>query len=337
MKLIVGIAATAALGLLPMAAQAQQPKLIQGGEEGVFTRYYSDAYVVAAGDPECAPEAELEPGICFDDAIDFMSDYGLRSTLVIGSTAMGDTISPMALAISGAIFRLSSGADGFEVERLTKSELRISRSCGRIEGEAIKHQWSSDTRVRALVSTALVVCDGGIPTSFRGAPQAQQTVPEYEPQAGVRVNVGGSTVPFSQAPFAEEAVFIYEFYGDQTLLVYPQNCLPEDRLFDGACFSQVKSFMQQRGITDQNVIKADGNYQIGSRLSFSNQADVIKVLTNRNYDNWKARHAHTFDSGVRYPGGCRNIQDRNDSGVIVTGSGMVQFYKWMACPQLTFR
>ena len=339
MKSIVRLAVAAAAGLLPMTAHAQQPKLIQGGEdEGVFTRFYSEAYVVAAGKPDCAPEAELEPGMCFDDAIGFLQLTGVSSVLVMGSTMMSDSVSPMALAISGSVFELTANADGIEVERLEKSELRISSRCGRIQGEAVRHQWGGDTRVRTLLSSATVVCDGGIPSNVRGVPEPSQTFPAQMPVAGSKAKFGGPSVPYSEAPMAQPVVFIYEFYGDQTLLVYPEGCIPEDRLFNGACFSQVKSYMQQNGITDLNVIATDGNYNVGSQLAFGNgPADVIKVLTNRNYDGWKARHSPTFDSGVRYPNGCQTIRSQQESGVIIVSPGVAQFYKWMQCPRLNIR
>ena len=317
--------------------QPRQPKLIKEGEPGRIVEVVGDNLIVVTGKLDC-PEWSLVSGICFADVMGQMQQSGEPVLRTIGTGLREDEITAQTLASTGTVYDVKRQGESFAVTKVGSLDMAVPQRCGRLNGHLMRVAFDETGAQRTLRSRVNVVCDGGAPLGNTSGLQPTQTLGDDPVAPGYRASLGEAVQQFTRTPVAGPALSIYEFYGDETLVVYPQNCIPEDRLFDGACFSSVKSYMQQYGYTDFNVIKTDANYRIGSELSFSGPASIIKVLTGSDYTSWKARHSVSYDPGVRWPGSCQNYgYDPNQKGVVVTGSGRAQFFTRMACPPLTFR
>lgn len=298
---------------------------------------FGDNLIVATAKPDC-PEWSMVGGICFADVMMQMQQSGEPVLHTIGTDMQSDGLTAQSLAAYGTMYDVKLQGESFAVTKVGALDLMVPSRCGRLNGHMIRPVFDDSGTQRTLRTRVNVVCDGGAPLGNTRGLVATTTLGDGPLAPGEKAFLGEQVQPYSLTPAAGPALSIYEFYGDETLLVYPQTCAPEDRLFDGACFSQVKYYMQQYRYTDFNVIKTDANYRVGSTLSFNGPADVIKVLTGPDYTAWKARHAVSFDPGVRMPSGCQSYgYDPNQSGVVVTSPGRAQFYKRMACPPLTFR
>lgn len=316
--------------------QPRQPKLIQEGEPGHVVEVVGDNLIVVTGKLDC-PEWSLVGGICFADVMGQMQQSGEPILRTIGTALREDEITSQLLASKGIVYDVKRQGESFAVTKVGALDVMVPQRCGRLNGHFIRSAFDDSGPQRTLRSRVNVICDGGAPLGNTSNLQPTQTLGDGPLMPGYKASLDEAARAFSMTPLAGPALSIYEFYGDETLVVFPQNCVPEDRLFDGACFSNVKSYMQQYGYTDFNVVKTDANYRVGSVLPDS-QMSVIKVLTGGDFTAWKARHASRYDAGLRYPGGCQTYgYDPNKSGVIITGAGRAQFYERMACPPLTFR
>lgn len=320
------------------AAAQMQPKLIREGVPGRIVRVSGDSPIVVMAKADC-PAWSLVDGICFADVIVEMQQTGQDVLRTFGANSTDETLAAQQLALLGQVYDVKKQGEAYMVNKVGPLDVTIPRRCGRLQGQNIQVQFDTSSPKKTLYSTIVVVCDGGAPLS-NASLEPTLDLPGLPVIPGAQAKLGEPGIPSLQAPIAGAALSIYEFYGDETLVVYPQNgCAPEHRLFDGACFSSVMGHMQANGYTDMNVIKTDANYRVGSQLSFSGPADVIKVLTGGDYTSWKARHAVTFDAGVRYPNGCTRYPDYdpNREGVVIVRSNVAQFFTRMACPPLSYR
>lgn len=334
MKQIVVLAAVAAIighfGLV--GAWAQQPKLIKQGQAGQVVEVGGDNLIVVTGRADC-PSWSVVSDICFADVMGQMQQSGAPSLRTIGTSLQDEGLTPQRVASTGAVYEVVKQGESFAVTKVGPLDPMVPVRCGRLRGQSLRVEFDASAPQRTLRTNVTVVCDGGAPEGA-GSAMPTQRLPDGSPAPGELASLGEEAAPYSRIPMAGSPLSIYEFYGDTTLLVFPQaNCAPEDRLFNGACFSRVKGYMQQNGYRDVNVVLTDANYTIGSVLSMGH-ADVIKVLSG-DYVTWKARHAATYDAGIRYPGGCQYYgNDPNKEGVIIVGPGQAQFYERMACPPL---
>ncbi len=332
-RILAAAAVIAGYGL-STTALAQQPKLIQEGQPGSIVQIGGDNLIVATSKADCPAWAVVGDGVCFADVMVSMQQSGEESLHAIATGLPAEGLTAERLVATGFIYEVKKMGEQFAVNKFAAFDLMVPQRCGRLNGQQVRFAIDTTGPLHTLKSSALVICDGGTPTTPGASMAPTQTLPYSAPSPGYKVALGEAVRPFSRTPLAGPALAIYEFYGDEALVVFKQGCNPEDLLFDGACFSSVKAHMRQNGYTDVNVIMTDGSYRVGSQLSFSREADVVKVLSG-DYVTWKARHAVRFDNGVRTASGCQSYgSDPNKSGVIIVRSNVAQYYERMACPPL---
>lgn len=150
--------------------------------------------------------------------------------------------------------------------------------------------------------------------------------------------------PFQRArcgpPLAPAPVAIYEFYGNETLLVTPGSCAQEARLRGGdACFNQVMAYMRQTGQRDVQVVSLDNNYAPGTVVPFRTgnsriRYDILIVTATPDFTQFGAHETSRYNAGVRPASGC-SLPDQwipGSEGVIVGAGNRGRFYTWYACP-----